>query len=173
MDYTFKIVVIGDGSVGKTSLVHRAIDNKFQDSYKETIGIDLFNHSFKIEFQGQTMNITLLIYDLGGQDYWKKLRADFYNRTKGMLLVYDVTRPETLQNLDNWYSEAVENIGRPVPGIILGNKSDLQINVSDELVDSTLSKLKFNHYNVSAKTGSSVLDSFQEICKEILQEDVK
>ena len=165
-------MVVGDGSVGKTSLVHRCVDNKFQDTYKETIGIDLFNHSFNIEVDNQSYDVALLIYDLGGQEYWKKLRTDFYNRSKGMIMVYDVSRKETFLNLENWYKEAIENIGQTVPGIILGNKSDLDNNVSKELFGSVVSKFGYNHYYVSAKTGESVVDSFKEICKIILSADL-
>ena len=168
INYSWKICIIGDGSVGKTSLIHRCIDNKFQDSYNETIGIDLFNHTLTIDFQNQTHEVSLLIYDLGGQDYWKKLRTDFYNRSKGLALVYDVSRPETFESLNNWYDEAIENIGHEVPCIILGNKIDLTNNISKELFESTMSKFKFKHYYVSAKTGESVIDAFKEVSKAIL-----
>ncbi len=163
-DYTWKIVIIGNGSVGKTSLIHRCIDNKFQDSYNETIGIDLFNHTLNIDNQ----EVSLLIYDLGGQDYWKKLRSDFYHRSKGIVLVYDVSRPETLEALEDWYNEAIENIGHEVPCIILGNKNDLSNNIPQELFDKITKNIQFKHHYVSAKTGELVLESFKDISKEIL-----
>lgn len=169
-EYTWKICVIGSGSVGKTSLIHRCIDNKFQDSYNETIGIDLFSHSFNnIDYQGQQYDVSLLIYDLGGQDYWKKLRADFYHRSKGVVFVYDVSRPETFEALDSWYTEAIENIGHDVPCIILGNKHDLENKIPKELFKSVTTKFNFKHYYVSAKTGESVIDAFKQISKEILE----
>ena len=167
-NFTWKICVVGPANVGKTSLVHRYIDNKFQDSYNETIGIDLFTHNFTINYQNQNHEISLLIYDLGGQTYWKKLRADFYNRTKGIVLVYDVSRPQTFSELEEWYKEAIENIGHPVPCIIIGNKCDLNNSISKELFDRTMSKLNFKHYLVSAKTGDSVLESFRQISLDIL-----
>lgn len=170
-NYTYKIVVIGDGSVGKTSLIHRCVENKFALTYKETIGIDLFNHSFDIEFDNQIFNVTLLMYDLGGQDYWKKLRADFYNRAKGIIMVYDGSRPETFTNLENWYNEALDSIGYAVPGIILGNKNDLENKVSESMYNQLVEKFNYSHYSVSAKTGKSVLESFKEICKLILVAD--
>ena len=167
-DYNWKIVIIGDGSVGKTSLIHRYIDNKFQDSYNETIGIDLFNHTLSIDYEDQSYDISLIIYDLGGQDYWKKLRADFYNRSKGIVLVYDVSRIDTFRNLEKWYMEAIENIGHDVPCIIVGNKVDLNKSIPADLFESIMAKFKFKHYYVSAKTGKSVIDAFIDISKEIL-----
>lgn len=167
-NFSFKLVIIGDGSVGKTSLIHRVIDNKFQDSYNETIGIDLFNHTLNVEFNGEPYEISLLIYDLGGQDYWKRLRADFYHRSKGIVLVYDVSVPKSFANLESWYNEAIENIGHPVPCIILGNKSDLENKVTNDVFSSIRAKLKFEHYLVSAKTGESVIEAFRKICNELL-----
>lgn len=167
-DFSYKIVIIGDGSVGKTSLIHRVIDKKFQDSYNETIGIDLFNHTFNLDLNGKSHEISLLIYDLGGQDYWKNLRADFYHRSKGVVLVYDVSVSKSFTNLESWYNEAIENIGHPVPCIILGNKFDLENNVPKDLFDSVKEKLPFDHYFVSAKTGESVIEAFEKICKELL-----
>ena len=167
-DYNWKIVIIGDGSVGKTSLIHRYIDNKFQDSYNETIGIDLFNHSLSIDFENQSYDISLVIYDLGGQDYWKKLRADFYNRSKGIVLVYDVSKIESFNNLKNWYTEAIDNIGHKVPCIVVGNKIDLNTSIPKDLFESYINEFKFKHHYVSAKTGQSVIDAFIDISKEIL-----
>ena len=166
--FTWKLVIIGDGSVGKTSLIHRCIDNKFQDSYNETIGIDLFNHTFTIDFEHQPHEISLLIYDLGGQEYWKKLRADFYNRSKGLVLVYDVSNTSSFQHLESWYNEAIENIGHPVPCIVIGKKNDLSNNNPSDLFESTFAKLNFKHFLASAKTGQSVLDAFKEISRDIL-----
>ena len=166
-NYTWKIVVIGDGSVGKTSLIHRYIDNKFQESYNETIGIDLFTHNFTID--GSEIN--LLIYDLGGQSYWKKLRSDFYNRAKGVMLVYDVSRTETFSNLSSWLTEAFESIGHSVPCVVVGNKCDLNNSIPKDLFESTMNNFKFNHCLASAKTGDSVLDSFKKLSLEILHND--
>ncbi len=167
-NFTYKLVLIGDGSVGKTSLIHRCIENKFQDSYNETIGIDLFNHTFNVNFNGQDHEISLLVYDLGGQDYWKKLRADFYHRSKGIILVYDVSVPRSFSNLESWYNEAIENIGHEVPCILLGNKSDLHNDIPKDLFDSITGKLDFKHYFVSAKTGEFVIEAFKEIILEIM-----
>lgn len=170
-NFTWKLVIIGDGSVGKTSLIHRYIDNKFQDSYNETIGIDLFNHTFTIDFEDKPHEISLLIYDLGGQDYWKKLRSDFYNRSKGLVLVYDVSNTSSFQHLESWYNEAIENIGHSVPCIVIGNKIDLKSTIPKDLFESTFAKLNFKHFLASAKTGESVLDAFKEISREILASD--
>ena len=167
-NFTWKLCVIGDGSVGKTSLIHRCIDNKFQDSYNETIGIDLFNHTFIIDFDNEPHEISLLIYDLGGQDYWKKLRADFYNRSKGLVLVYDVSNASSFQHLESWYNEAIENIGHSVPCIVIGNKIDLSNNVPNDLFEKIFDILNFKHFLASAKTGESVLDAFKEISRDIL-----
>ena len=167
-NFTWKLTVIGDGSVGKTSLIHRWIENKFQDSYQETIGIDLFNHTFTIDFNNEPHEISLLIYDLGGQDYWKKLRADFYNRSKGLVLVYDVSNVSSFQHLESWFTEAVENIGHSVPCIVIGNKIDLENTIPSDLFESIHGKLNFKHFLASARTGESVLDAFKEISREIL-----
>lgn len=165
--YTWKIVVIGDPNVGKTSLIHRYIDNKFQETYNETIGIDLFTHTFTIN----NFEVNLLIYDLGGQSFWKKLRTDFYNRAKGIMLVYDVSRPETFTNLPSWLDEAFDAIGHHVPCIVVGNKIDINNSIPQEKFNDIMTKLNYKHNFTSAKTGDSVINSFKQLSEEIFNSD--
>jgi small GTP-binding protein len=167
-NFTWKIIIIGDGSVGKTSLINRYIENKFQDSYIETIGIDMFNTTLSVDYNNQKHEVSLLIYDLGGQEYWKKLRSSFYNRAKAVIMVYDISRKETFFSLENWYKESIENIGHEVPTVILGNKFDLENKITEDEFKSFISKFNFDHYFVSAKTGKSVTEVFNHICQEIL-----
>ena len=165
--FRYKITVIGDGSVGKTSLINRFVSNKFQESYQETVGIDMFNHDLVID-EKEIVEISLLIYDLGGQQYWKSLRSSFYQQSRGLILVFDVNNPESFHSLADWYKEAIENIGYTVPTIILGNKSDLEKKVSNKLLNSPFIKnLSPEIYFTSAKTGNMVNKAFKEISTQI------
>ena len=163
-NFTFKLTVVGNGSVGKTSLINRFVNNKFENSYIETVGIDMFETDVILEDESSAR---LLIYDLGGQQYWSKLRSSFYQRARGCIMVYDVSKPETFTALEEWYKEVRENIGYEVPIVVIGNKTDLENKVSNKQIDELKSKFEFTFLQTSAKTGQMVNQAFETICFQI------
>lgn len=168
--FSWKICIIGNEKIGKTSLLNRFVNNKFQDSYQETVGIDMFNHDVVINYKNNTkIEISLLIYDFGGQKYWKSIRSSFYQKTRGIILVYDVENIESFEALESWHYEALEQIGNAVPFILIGNKSDLKNKIGKDLLNAFLTKYKLKHFETSAKTGEMVLTAFQQICEEIYE----
>jgi len=124
-----KIVICGDYAVGKTTFVLSFLngDINLLHGYKPTIGVDigrksLVINSFKIIFQ---------LWDLSGQQSFKALRKQFYNRSDGGILIFDVTRRESFDNLNTWLSEIIEQTGK-IPIILVANKIDLDRNVSSQ-----------------------------------------
>ncbi|MHA1722323.1 MAG: Rab family GTPase [Candidatus Baldrarchaeia archaeon] len=120
--YLFKVVLIGDGGVGKTALRRKFMGEGFDTAYIMTIGadfaiksLDLFD-SIQVKFQ---------IWDLAGQPHFKAVREAFYKGTSGALLVYDVTRRNTFKNTVFWMEELIKNVRR-VPIVLIGNKIDLR-----------------------------------------------
>jgi len=158
-----KGVVIGDGSVGKTSLIIRHVDKAFETDYKPTLGFDISLKTITIE----ETEAELLIWDIGGQAIFKEIRESYLEGAHCALLVYDITKKESFDNLGTWLSELNKYTGT-VPFILLGNKLDLEKDraVSKEMGQEEAKKIgAINFYETSAKSGAAVDDAFEELAK--------
>ena len=96
--YVFKIVLIGPGAVGKTSLLQRFVHNKFSEGYSLTIGVDFLSKEVKVE-PGESARLT--IWDVGGQERFRFMRSRFYDGASGALLVFDLSRAQTYKEIKN------------------------------------------------------------------------
>ena len=128
MDFKFKICLLGEINVGKTSLVYRFIENKFREDFRGTIGVNILQKNI-IE---ENKEITAHIWDLGGHESFKTLRKIYLEGSSGALLIYDVTERETFEKLTDWIEGFIEVRGEH-PFVLIGNKSDLteQIKVKE------------------------------------------
>ncbi len=117
-----KVVICGDYAVGKTTFVYSFLDEdkSLLEGYKPTIGVDIGRKSFIIE----PHNIIFQLWDLSGQQSFKTVRKQFYNRSDGAILVFDVGRRESFDNLNTWLSEMIEQTGK-IPIVLVANKIDL------------------------------------------------
>jgi len=120
-----KIVLLGDGAVGKTSIARRYLKVGFKHEYKQTIGVDVYSKNTEIDIFGNKVEITWMIWDLAGQPKFKGIRRDFYRGAKGSILIFDVSRRVTYENILNWANEFLNNSGR-YPVVLVGNKIDLR-----------------------------------------------
>lgn len=134
---TLKIVIVGDSGVGKTSLMNRYSTGKFTGQYKATIGADFLSKDNVIvddPFLQQRHLVTLQIWDTAGQERFQSLGVGFYRGADACLLVYDVTDPHSLDNLDHWRKEFLDQVGGGIQGlgdastqfpfVVVGNKTD-------------------------------------------------
>ncbi|MCG3218535.1 MAG: GTP-binding protein [Candidatus Heimdallarchaeota archaeon] len=171
--FIFKIVLGGDGAVGKTSIRENFMGKGFQGSYMKTIGADFA--SKKMDIKGS--NITFQIFDLAGQDTYKASRGAFYKGGVASLLVFDLQDPTTLKNLNVWLDEAIENSeGSISTFFVLGNKADL---VETRQVSADAAKsycqqmaaktgITFVYLETSAKTGMNIKDAFDLLAYRLL-----
>lgn len=167
--YVFKVIIIGPGAVGKTSLLHRFVENQFSFRYKLTIGADFLS---KI-IQKNDETIKLQIWDIGGQDRYKFLRPSFFDGANGALIVFDLSRWHTFEELDNWLSDLREYAGKKIPFALIGNKVDL-IDKRDELYEresaEVFAKKEQTFYvETSAKTGEKVEKTFLNLTERMLK----
>ncbi|MFX1449252.1 MAG: Rab family GTPase [Promethearchaeota archaeon] len=160
----FKIVVIGDPAVGKTSLIRRFSENKFDISYLPTIGAD-FN--LKV-IELPDAQVIMTVWDIGGHERFQTIRSFYYSGAHGGIIVFDVTREETFKNVEKWAKDIIAGAGEKIPLILLCNKSDLanQINVNEELIKKLATDLNLIYYMTSAKTGLNVQDVFQKLAAD-------
>jgi len=120
----YKIVLLGDGAVGKSSLRQKYVGEKINTNYSMTVGVDFSVKRDRIEHE----DVVTQIFDLAGQSRHKLSRKEYYKNSNGAIIVFDLTRPKTFQNIPNWLSEFLENNNNQmVPFILIGNKSDLRI----------------------------------------------
>jgi small GTP-binding protein len=165
--YIIKILNIGDYSVGKTSLALRYTQNRFSSSYLPTLGVDF--HSKNIQFDEDT-TLRIVLFDTVGQEKLVSLRKRYYTGAHGAVVVFDVTRKETYEHIENWIKEVRERCP-DVPIIIVGNKTDLE----DERVvsyDEVIKKWGEEGYTIlesSAKLGEGVEDIYTIIAKKVME----
>ncbi len=166
-EYKMKIVMLGDGAVGKTALTVRFSTGMFKEDYSTTIGTDFSVK--KLEIPELNAIATLVIYDLAGQPRFAAVRPSFYVGAKGGLLVFDVTRRSSFLNLENWVNEAYNSIGHPIPMLVVANKIDLPDRVVPTHEGIAFAKSHgFLYVESSAKTGENVETAYREIVKDII-----
>ncbi len=168
--YKFKIVLIGPGAVGKTSILNRFVHQTFSERYELTIGVNFLTK--EIELKNQT--VKLAIWDIGGQKRFKFMRNRFFEGANGALLVFDLSRAQTFTEIKQWLSSLYQFSGKNVPFILIGNKIDL-IEEIGEVVDRAKAKKyaekeKSVYIETSAKTGANVEDSFLELTRRMIKD---
>ncbi len=163
-----KIIMLGDAAVGKTSLVNRFVHRHFKGSYRATLGLDLMFRDVRIH---EKATVRLQLWDVAGQAQFRSMRKRFYTGTAGAVLVFDVTRPNTFQNLDSWVKELKENVG-DIPIAMVGNKADLtNMIATDEGEERSWAKKNqaVIYLRTSAKTGENVDLVFDVLAHKVLQ----
>lgn len=159
--YTYKMVLFGNEAVGKTSLVERFINNKFEEDYLSTLGYN----AYQKQIIYQNFTISLMIFDVGGQEKFNALRKKYATGANTAFIIYDITNRNTFANVGAWKNELYQIAGG-IPFIVIGNKADLQAErqvPTDEAAQmcSALGALSF--FETSAKTGAGVEEAFQKL----------
>jgi len=158
-----KVSLLGEGAVGKTSLVRRYVLDVFSDDYLQTFGAKVTKKVVNVE----SSELTMMIWDILGQKSQVTLHSTYYSGSNGALVVFDVTRPETLARLPDWIRDLKDSVG-DIPIIPIGNKSDLPKAVDEEMLAEveriTGNKIIFT----SAKTGDGVQQAFEALAKKML-----
>ena len=148
----YKIVLIGDANVGKTSLVRRYCENTFRETRVETIGIDFQSHTVQLN---EDETVCLVIWDVAGQERFSGFRDQYYTGALAVALVYDVTYPDSFHNLNVWQQELQHAIPG-VPALVVGNKVDLELSVAPDEAEAWATEYDYPFVLLSAKTGENV-----------------
>ena len=158
----FKIIIVGESGVGKSSILKRAVQNKFDESYQATIGFEFLLMHFKVN----DLRIKLQIWDTCGQEMYRSLVQGFYRNTSLAVVVYDVNQKSTYDKLDIWIKDIRQHTEQEIPIFIAGNKTDLEKNVPFEEV-KIFSQSNRTQYctECSAKNGQNVKEIFFEAAK--------
>ena len=165
-DLTFKILILGDSNVGKTSLLLKFTDNIFNETYITTIGVEYKEKEITLD----NIKYKLNIWDTAGQERFKSITKNFFKSADGIIFVYDITKKSTFDNIKNWLIEA-ENKTIDYKSIIVGNKIDLEKNrqVSYDYGYNLANKKNYLFLETSAKIDIKVNDVFIDLLKEIIK----
>ena len=168
-DIKLKIMLLGDSTVGKTSILRRYCKNEFSIKYATTIGID-FQFKNMIKFDKR---IRLQIWDTAGQERYKVVAKNYFNSSDGFVILYDITNKESFQNVTSWISQINDIASKAVKFILFGNKNDLEEAriVKKNEGENMAKKYSMLFYETSAKTGENINEGFDFLVNEILKED--
>ncbi len=164
-DYLFKVVVLGEGAVGKTAIVTRFSHGFFRTDYKTTIGSQFAVKNIDVIGTDQVNQVVKLqIWDVAGQSRFQILRPMYYRGSNGGLLVYDVSRRRTFMLLQEWIDELHKAIQKEIPLVLVANKTDLP----DRVVEPSEGRAFADAHGMpyiesSAKTGEGVVDIFEQL----------
>jgi small GTP-binding protein len=162
----YKIIVIGDPAVGKTSLLTNFCGDKFNFEYVPTVGVNITKQKVTVKNDmGKDTDIYLMIWDVAGQPQFYMLHRPYFNGADGMMLVYDVTRSSSFSNVNNWYSTSVKYGLSGIPRVLIGNKIDLkdEKKIILPMAEHLSQKLNAPFFETSALTGENVSEMFLKI----------
>ncbi|KAL8144957.1 hypothetical protein AgCh_003246 [Apium graveolens] len=164
-DYLFKVVIIGDSGVGKSNLLSRFTKNEFSLDSKSTIGVEFATRSIRVDDKV----VKAQIWDTAGQERYRAITSAYYRGAVGALLVYDVTRHVTFENVERWLKELRDHTDANIVIMLVGNKADLRHlrAVSTEDAKAFAEREKTYFMETSALESMNVENSFTEVLSQI------
>jgi len=171
-DFIFKFTVVGDATVGKSSLLRRFIDNEFEKDYNYTIGVEFFHKIIPVSFNGTTYRIKLYIFDTAGQQTFRSITKTYYRGACALIIVFDKSRKITFKHAKDWLTGIRESCPECITIFLAGNKKDLdhfdqQVTWEEGLNFATGNDLFF--LETSGKTGHNVKELFESVTRETLR----
>ena len=171
-----KIILLGDCSVGKTSIINRFIGREFETYELSTIGIEHVRQKLEIEYENETKNLILKIYDSAGQERYKSISTSYIKGADGIILVFDLSNKESFNSLIDWMKEIKDNTKIEKNIILVGNKNDVkseerevQQKEIDELINNKFKDIKdLTYMETSAKENYNISQLFENISYKVL-----
>ena len=165
-DLVYKILLLGDSEVGKSCFLMRYADNVFVDNYITTIGLDYKLKYIQLD-SGQVIKVQL--WDTAGQDRYRTIAKNYYKGSHGILLLYDVTKTSSFENIREWIKDIREEVYEKTIIFLIGNKIDIkdQIKIKTEEAQKLAEEFNIPFFEASAKSGENVDEIFKALYKKI------
>jgi len=166
-DFLFKLILIGDSSVGKSNILLKYLKGEFDQNSRATVGVEFGTKNIKIK----NKKIKIQIWDTAGQERYRSITSAYYKGAKGAFIVYDITRKLTFDNIDKWITDLKTNGDKNISIILIGNKSDLEdkreVEKEEGIKKSEEYKIAF--LETSALNGDNIDKAFNELLEQIYQ----
>ena len=164
----YKILILGDSTVGKTCFLTRYAENTFQEQHMATLGIDYKLKNVQMD-DGRT--VKLQIWDTVGQDRFRSITKNYYKGANGIVVIYSVTDKQSCRNVKNWVNQIKAEVDEKVTIILVGNKIDDEENreVTTDEGEEIANNLDLQFFECSAKTGENIDSTFKELVKKIVE----
>jgi Ras-related protein Rab-1A len=166
-DYIFKVLLLGNSDVGKSSLLLRFVDSVWNDSFVPTIGVD-----FKVKtVEIGEKKVKMQIWDTAGQERFRNVVSTYFRGSNGILLIYDITNKDSFKNLESWLIEIEKSASENVLKILIGNKSDLEDEreISKEEGQAFANRNGMQFIETSAKLDTNVSEAFHTLGKLMIE----
>jgi Ras-related protein Rab-11A len=165
-NYLFKVLILGDSFVGKTNMLKRFLNDEFDMNTKETVGVEFGSKNFIMD---EKDIVKAQIWDTAGQERYRSVTKAYYKGAKGALLVYDISRRNTFENIDNWLIDLRTNGDKDILIILIGNKCDLidKREVSVEEAQTKAEQYNIAYMETSAKNGDNIIKAFSELVSQV------
>ncbi len=166
-DYNlYKILLLGDTSVGKSCLLLRFCDNSFQEAHLTTIGLDFRLKTINLK---DDRKVKIQIWDTAGEDRFRSITRNYYKGAKGILLIFDVTDKETFTHVRDWIERIHEESPEGITICLVGNKIDMNESrvISNEEGKKIADEFKIPYFETSAKSNIGVEEVFTHLVKEV------
>ena len=166
-DITLKLLIVGGSGVGKTNFLNMFLNNKFNQNYFSSTGIDLQNKIMNIK----NKKVRIQIWDTAGQEKYKSITKNLFLKVMGALVLYDITNEESFTKLKEWVELIKEECGRHIKILIIGNKSDLESQRAIDKEDAMkyANEEKVQYIECSSKTGEKVEKAIIVLSEKILE----
>ena len=166
-EYFFKILILGDSTVGKTCFLTRYTDKRFEQNYLATVGIDYKLKNIKLN---DNKTVKLQIWDTIGQDRFRSITKNYYKGAQGIVLIYDITEKDTFKSVKEWVKSIKNEADEKVVVILVGNKIDCieERKVSKEEGENLAKELSLPFYECSAKTDTNINEVFTDLVDKLV-----
>ena len=170
-DYIFKVLLIGNSDVGKSSLILRYVDQIWNDVFVPTIGVDFKVKSLEVDKK----LVKMQIWDTAGQERFRNVISSYFKGAHGILLIYDITAKDSFKELENWLGEVERNANSQVLKILIGNKCDLEDKreISKDEGESFAMRNGMQFMETSAKLNTNVNEAFEALAKIMVESSNK
>ena len=166
--YKLKLIILGDSGVGKTNIIQRYISDTFNTETRATVGVEFFVKNYRVNND----IIKLEIWDTAGQERYKSITSAYYKGSRGALIVYDITRTITFEDIEKWKNEINEKVKGSLKLMLIGNKCDLKderkVSIEEALEKAKL--LNIPLMETSALDSTNIQKAFESILKEMYKE---